>query len=116
LLGVMGIAAIVIGLVAALVITRSIVAPLRQTVAFAQRIAEGDLSQDLAMNRRDELGQLLQAMQSMTGSLRNLVGRIGGGVGQIAAAAEQLSAITSQTSEGVQRQKLETEQTATAMH
>lgn len=116
LLGAMGIAAIVIGLVAALTITRSIVAPLRQTVAFAQRIAEGDLSQDLPMNRRDELGQLLQAMQGMTGSLRNLVGRIGGGVSQIAAAAEQLSAITSQTSAGVQTQKLETEQTATAMH
>ncbi|WP_417703256.1 methyl-accepting chemotaxis protein [Pseudomonas sp.] len=52
----------------------------------------------------------------MTVSLRNLVSRIGGGVGQIAAAAEQLSAITAQTSAGVQTQKLETEQTATAMH
>ncbi|MDH1262627.1 methyl-accepting chemotaxis protein [Pseudomonas sp. GD03944] len=116
LLGVMGIAAIVIGLAAGWSITRSIVAPLRQTVAFAQRIAEGDLSQDLPVNRGDELGQLLKAMQSMTGSLRNLVGRIGGGVSQIAAAAEQLSAITSQTSVGVQTQKVETEQTATAMH
>ncbi|WP_423814540.1 methyl-accepting chemotaxis protein [Pseudomonas indica] len=52
----------------------------------------------------------------MTVSLRTLVGRIGGSVGQIASAAEQLSAITAQTSQGVQTQKLETEQTATAMH
>ncbi|NQD95790.1 HAMP domain-containing protein, partial [Pseudomonas sp. CrR25] len=98
MLGVMGAAAVVLGVLAALLISRSIVAPLRQTVAFAQRIAEGDLSQDLPLERRDELGQLLAAMQSMTGSLRNLVGRIGGGVSQIAAAAEQLSAITAQTS------------------
>nr|WP_322979199.1 methyl-accepting chemotaxis protein [Pseudomonas sp. C11] len=116
MLGVMGAAAIVLGLCAALLITRLIVVPLRQTVGFAERIAAGDLSQDIPQNRRDELGQLLAAMQGMTSSLRTLVGRIGGGVGQIAAAAEQLSTITAQTSAGVQTQKLETEQTATAMH
>ena len=116
MLGAMGLAAVVIGLLAALVISRSIVSPLQQAVAFAQRIAAGDLTQDLPQNRRDEPGQLMAAMQSMSVSLRTLVGRIGGGVSQIAAAAEQLSAITAQTSEGVQTQKQETEQTATAMH
>lgn len=115
-LAVMGGAAVVLGLLAALLISRSIVTPLRQAVAFAQRIAEGDLSQDLPQDRRDEPGQLMAAMQRMTLSLRSLIGRIGGGVSQIAAAAEQLSAITAQTSAGVQTQKLETEQTATAMH
>ncbi|MES2818061.1 MAG: methyl-accepting chemotaxis protein [Pseudomonadota bacterium] len=116
MLGAMGATAVVLGLLAALLISRSIVRPLQQTVAFAQRIAEGDLSQDLPLGRRDELGQLLEAMQRMTGSLRTLVVRIGSGVGQIAMAAGQLSAITAQTSAGVQTQKLETEQTATAMH
>jgi methyl-accepting chemotaxis protein len=115
-LAVMGGAAVVLGLLAALLISRSIVSPLRQAVAFAQRIAEGDLSQDLPQDRRDEPGQLMAAMQRMSLSLRSLIGRIGGGVGQIAAAAEQLSAITAQTSAGVQTQKQETEQTATAMH
>ncbi|MCR1828103.1 methyl-accepting chemotaxis protein [Pseudomonas oleovorans] len=116
MLGIMGAAAVVLGLCAALLITRLIVVPLRQTVTFAQRIAAGDLSQNIPQDRRDEVGQLLAAMQDMTLSLRTLVGRIGGGVGQIAAAAEQLSAVTAQTSAGVQAQKLETEQTATAMH
>jgi len=115
LLGGMGLAAVLLGMLAAWLISRSIVLPLRQAVAFAQRIAEGDLSQDLAQDRRDEVGQLMAAMQRMSQSLRELVGRIGGGVSQIAAAAEQLSAITAQTSDGVQTQRLETEQTATAM-
>ena len=116
MLGGMGVGAVILGLLAALLISRSIVIPLRQSVAFARRIAEGDLSQDLPLQRKDELGQLMAAMQSMTLNLRNLVGRIGAGVGQIAAAAEQLSTITAQTSAGVHNQKLETEQTATAMH
>ncbi|OEC36510.1 methyl-accepting chemotaxis protein [Pseudomonas cuatrocienegasensis] len=116
LLGLMGGAAVLIGICSALLISRSIVSPLRLAVSFAQRIAGGDLSQDLAVQRADEVGQLMAAMQAMTVSLRSLVGRIGGSVTQIAAAAEQLSAITAQTSAGVQTQKQETEQTATAMH
>jgi methyl-accepting chemotaxis protein len=116
MLGAMGVAAVIVGLLAALIISRLIVAPLQQTVLFAQRIAAGDLSHDLPQDRRDEPGQLMAAMQIMSVSLRSLVGRIGGGVSQIAAAAEQLSAITAQTSAGVQNQKMETEQTATAMH
>ncbi|MAB99404.1 MAG: methyl-accepting chemotaxis protein [Pseudomonadaceae bacterium] len=112
----MAAAAVLIGVIAALLITRSIVAPLRQAVTFAEQIAAGDLSRDIVCERVDEVGQLMSAMQRMTLSLRNLIGHIGGGVSQIAAAAEQLSTITAQTSVGVQQQKLETEQTATAMH
>ncbi|TBV00133.1 methyl-accepting chemotaxis protein [Stutzerimonas kirkiae] len=109
--------AIVIGLFAAISITRTITVPLRRTVQLAQRVAAGDLSQPAPANvRGDELGQLQLAMQGMTDSLRTLIGRIGGGVAQIAASAEQLSAVTAQTSAGVQNQRMETEQTATAIH
>lgn len=108
--------AVVLGLVAATVISRMIVVPLRYTVQLAQRVSDGDLTQSEKVTRRDELGQLQQAMYGMTDSLRTLIGRIGGSVGQIAAAAEQLSAVTAQTSIGVQKQREETDQVATAMH
>jgi len=55
LLGLMGAAAVVLGLCAALLITRLIVVPLRQSVGFAQRIAAGDLSQDIPQQRRNEI-------------------------------------------------------------
>ncbi|EXF45674.1 methyl-accepting chemotaxis transducer [Pseudomonas sp. BAY1663] len=116
LLAVIGALAICIGLLAAVSISRMIVGPLRATVQQAQRVAGGDLTYSQASTRRDEVGQLQNAMHSMTESLRALIGRIGGGVSQIAAAAEQLSAVTAQTSAGVQTQRLETEQVATAMH
>ena len=116
LLGIITALAVVIGLAAATVISRMIVGPLRYTVQLAQRVADGDLSQSETVTRRDELGQLQQAMYAMTESLRGLIGRIGGGVGQIAAAAGQLSAVTAQTSIGVQKQREETDQVATAMH
>jgi methyl-accepting chemotaxis protein len=116
LLGVISALAVVLGLAAATAISRMIVVPLRNTVQLAQRVADGDLTQAPAVTRRDELGQLQQAMYDMTMSLRTLIGRIGGSVGQIATAAEQLSSVTAQTSAGVQKQRVETEQVATAMH
>ncbi|PVZ43129.1 methyl-accepting chemotaxis protein [Pseudomonas sp. CC120222-01a] len=108
--------ALVLGLLAAWAITRQIIIPLRQTLAAAERVANGDLRQDLHSTRRDELGQLQASMQRMTQGLRELIGGIGDGVTQIASAAEELSAVTEQTSAGVNNQKVETDQVATAMN
>ncbi|XVN13693.1 methyl-accepting chemotaxis protein [Pseudomonas corrugata] len=108
--------ALLFGVIAALLITRQIVVPLGQTLQVAERVAAGDLSNNLISERRDEMGQLQRAMQSMTVSLRQLIGGISEGVTQIASAAEQLSAVTEQTSAGVNSQKVETDQVATAMH
>jgi methyl-accepting chemotaxis protein len=108
--------ALFLGLLAAWLITLQIVVPLRQTLAAAGRIAKGDLSRDLESRRRDEMGQLQDSMQEMTLSLRQLIGNIGDGVTQLASAAEELSAVTEQTSAGVNSQRDETDQVATAMN
>ncbi|MDH0733818.1 HAMP domain-containing methyl-accepting chemotaxis protein, partial [Pseudomonas sichuanensis] len=108
--------ALLLGVLAALAITRQIIVPLRQTLSAAERVANGDLSQDLQVDRRDELGQLQASMQRMTQGLRQLISGIGDGVTQIASAAEELSAVTEQTSAGVNNQKVETDQVATAMN
>ncbi|MET1070715.1 MAG: methyl-accepting chemotaxis protein [Pseudomonas prosekii] len=108
--------ALVVGLLAAWAITRQIVIPLSETLKVAERVAAGDLTHNLISQREDELGQLQRAMQSMTLGLRELIGGISDGVTQIASAAEELSAVTEQTSAGVNNQKIETDQVATAMH
>lgn len=108
--------ALILGIIAAWIITRQITVPLRQTLAAAERVASGDLRQDVQVDRHDELGQLQASMQRMTLGLRELIGGIGDGVTQIASAAEELSAVTEQTSAGVTNQKVETDQVATAMN
>jgi methyl-accepting chemotaxis protein len=108
--------ALAFGMLAAWAITRQIVIPLSQTLKVAERVAAGDLTQNLISERQDELGQLQPAMQSMTLGLRELIGGISNGVTQIANAAEELSAVTEQTRTGVNSQKVETDQVATAMN
>jgi methyl-accepting chemotaxis protein len=108
--------AMMLGLMAAWLITQQIIAPLRETLNAAKRIAQGDLSVDLDVQRRDEMGDLQHSIQDMTQSLRTLISGISDGVAQIASAATQLSAVTEQTSAGVNNQKDETDQVATAMN
>ncbi|SFY38731.1 methyl-accepting chemotaxis protein [Pseudomonas sp. NFR02] len=108
--------ALLVGLIAAWVITRLIVAPLRAVIAVAQQIASGDLSGRMEISRRDEIGQLMQAMQQMGNSLSQMVSGLQAGIEQLASSAHSLSSVTEQTTAEVSNQKDETEQVATAMN
>lgn len=108
--------ALLVGLIAAWVITRLIVAPLRSVIGVAQRIAAGDLSATIEVTRRDEIGQLMQAMQQMGAGLSSIVSGLQAGIEQLASSAQSLSAVTEQTNLEVSSQKEETEQVATAMN
>ncbi|MGC3731522.1 methyl-accepting chemotaxis protein [Pseudomonas aeruginosa] len=108
--------ALLVGLGAAFGISLLIVRPLRQAMGVVQRIAEGDLAVRVDSERRDEVGQLMAAMRAMTGSLRGIVSQLQDGVGRIAGASEALSGVTTRTRLGIDSQRAETEQVATAMN
>ncbi|SEM70955.1 methyl-accepting chemotaxis protein [Pseudomonas sp. ok272] len=108
--------ALLVGLIAAWVITHLIVTPLRSVIGVAERIAAGDLSASVQVTRRDEVGQLMQAMQQMGAGLSGIVSGLQAGIEQLANSAQSLSAVTEQTNLEVSSQKEETEQVATAMN
>ncbi|WWG81300.1 methyl-accepting chemotaxis protein [Pseudomonas poae] len=108
--------ALLVGLMAAWLITRLIVAPLRGVIAVARQIADGDLTGRMDVSRRDEIGQLMQAMQQMGNGLSQMVSGLQAGIEQLAGAAQSLSSVTEQTNLEVSSQKEETEQVATAMN
>ena len=108
--------ALLVGVLASWLITRLIVAPLRSVIRRAQQIADGDLSGGTSVDRRDEIGQLMAAMQQMGAGLSRIVSGLQTGIDQLAHSAHSLSAVTEQTNLGVSTQKEETEQVATAMN
>ncbi|WP_312933478.1 methyl-accepting chemotaxis protein [Pseudomonas sp.] len=108
--------ALLFGIVAAIIITRQITKPLQETLTVVDRIAHGDLTHNVRVSRRDELGVLQQSIGHMATTLRELIAGIRDSVTQIASAAEELSAVTEQTNAGANSQKIETDQVATAMH
>ncbi|WP_458735694.1 HAMP domain-containing methyl-accepting chemotaxis protein [Zobellella taiwanensis] len=110
------VAALVLGVLFAWLITRGIINPLKLLVLQANRIAEGDLSQDVRHDRKDELGRLMDRMQTMTLNLRQLVAELNQSAGHIATSAEELSAVSEQTRTGANQQRMELEQVSTAMN
>lgn len=88
------ICAIIGGMIVVIGIVRSITMPLNRLVAAAERIAEGDLSEDVPTGSRDEIGQLSEAMNGMVQRLRELIGNIAASSQNVAASSEEISAST----------------------
>lgn len=61
---------------ASVMLTRRILRPIRDAVAVARRVANGDLSSEIDVRSQDETGQLAEALRDMNTSLRALVGQV----------------------------------------
>ncbi|MCX7176173.1 MAG: methyl-accepting chemotaxis protein [Proteobacteria bacterium] len=68
--------AILLGILLAWAVTRSIVAPLSEAVTFAGAVAQGDLSRSLPVRGKDETAAMAIALVSMQKSLSSLIGSI----------------------------------------
>ncbi|WBS00640.1 methyl-accepting chemotaxis protein [Pseudoduganella sp. SL102] len=115
LLGGLGLAALVAGAVLALLLTRSIVRPLRDAVAFAERTAEGDLTGTLRHGRHDEVGQLLDALNEMARRLALTVGGVRDAAAAIDAASVEVAHGNLDLSRRTERQAATLEETAAAL-
>ena len=76
LLGGVALVAVVIAGIASVFVTRSIVAPLDDLAETATQIAAGDLDRVAKVHRKDEVGTVAKAFNSMTAQLRGTVGNL----------------------------------------
>lgn len=68
-----GAIAIVLGLILAFYLTGSITKPIKKSVEAAASIADGKFKVDLDTNKKDETGQLLNALSKMKANIQNVV-------------------------------------------
>lgn len=78
-------------MISVLVISSSITKPLFSGVSFAQAVASGDLSRDLEVESRDEIGDLANALNTMVANLKEMIGKIRETSEQVTSAAGQIS-------------------------
>ena len=71
-----GLLAVLIGLVMSVLISRSIVNPLNYVIALLDKVARGDLSQNITSEQKGEIGQLLDSVKRMQVSLASVVMKI----------------------------------------
>ncbi len=111
-----GLVITVIGLSLSLFMTNAIAKGLASAVSAAKNIAAGDLSQKINVTGKDEIGELLLALDVMRNNLREIVTKMSESSSQLATSSEELSAVTGETNEVIYSQSVEIEQVVTAIN
>ncbi|HRK57826.1 MAG TPA: MCP four helix bundle domain-containing protein, partial [Burkholderiaceae bacterium] len=107
--------AVGLGALIAWAIAHSITDPLRSAVEVATKIRQGDLTHDVAVVGRDELAQVLTALQSMQSNLRSMTSEIRNRVDQVSTASSQIAAGNQDLSSRTEQQASSLQETAASM-
>jgi methyl-accepting chemotaxis protein len=108
-------AGLLISIVLAFTVVRSIRIPLQKSVLLTQEIAAGNLTVKLDIHRKDEIGQLCHALNDMAVKLNNIVQEIRMGSENINSACSQISSTAQQLSQGASEQASSTEEVSAAI-
>jgi methyl-accepting chemotaxis protein len=106
---------VALGALGAVLITRSITAPLASAVAVAETVAAGDLTTSFEARRRDEVGDLLRALQKMNDALAGVVSEVQQGTAAIAGASSEIASGNLDLSARTEQQAGALEETASSM-
>jgi methyl-accepting chemotaxis protein len=107
--------AIVLGVVTALLITRSVTRPIHRAIDLAEAVAAGDLTYRVEHVGHDEVGRLMGALQRMVESLHGIVTQVRSGADNIHVAAQNVSRGNEDLAVRTEQQASALEQTAAAM-
>lgn len=106
---------VLLGVVLGWVISRSVSRPIIQVVEVANRLAEGDMTVKIESTTRDEVGQLLSAMQHMTQRLTQVVAEVNAGAEALAGASEEVSATAQSLAQAASEQAAGVEETSASL-
>jgi methyl-accepting chemotaxis protein len=107
--------AVVFGVLIAFFTARSLTRTAALAVAAATRIADGDLTQDVTTTRRDEIGDIVHAMQAMQDALREVVSGVRQNAEGVAIASAQISQGNHDLSARTEEQASALQETAASM-
>ena len=110
-----GVAAVLLGALFAFLISRSITLPLAQAGAAARRFAEGDLTQTLQVDGRDEVAALMAALRGMQQQLGAVVAEVRHGADGVATASAEIAQGNNDLSGRTEEQASALQQTAASM-
>ncbi|WP_322012357.1 methyl-accepting chemotaxis protein [Paraburkholderia sp. J12] len=113
--GVIALVGVVLGLIARAGLSAAVIKPVNQAIRHFQRIAAGDLSVDVRVRSKNEMGQLLGALVQMRDGLTGTVSRVRGGTEEISLGANQISAGNADLSSRTSQQAAALEETAASL-
>jgi methyl-accepting chemotaxis protein len=112
---ILGGVAILLSILIAFLLTRSITRPLSDGVSVMNRLSEGDLTVNVEVRSRDEIGELLSAMKNMVMNLIEVVTQVGAAADNVSSGSEELSTSAQSLSQGATEQAASIEETSSSM-
>lgn len=94
---------------------RSIAKPLAELAELSEHVADGDLSVTISTKRRDEIGRLFRAIDSMEGRLRDVVANIRMATDEVNVGSHNVSESSTALSEGASKQAASVEETSASI-
>lgn len=101
-------------IIIAVYIAIQISSPLAKGVTFAETISKGDLTAELHLHRKDEIGILGDALTQMSSNLRSIVGELSENSDSLSSSSEELSAVSSQMASSAEEMSSQSEMIASA--
>ena len=98
-----------------LLIARHITKPIIQAVGFAKKIASGDLTLQMEVDAKDEIGELKQTLNSMTKSFKFMMVKINNGSNKIVAISSQFNEAAREFSSGANQQAASVEEVSSSI-
>lgn len=111
----LSVVAVILGVLFAWLITLGIVRPLGIAVTTARQLAEGDMTARIEVDRKDETGQLLSAMNNMVQRLSQVISEVRSGADNLASASEQVNSTSQSLSQSSSEQASSVEETTASM-
>lgn len=111
-------ALIIIGLIVAIILGRSISKPIIYGVAYTEKLAEGDFTAEippLFRKRKDEIGRLAQAFAGMRDNLKGLIQQAVAASETVGASSQELSASIDEVSTSIQSQASALDEVSSSM-
>ena len=112
---VMLVSALLVGLLALWVVNRNVIAPVTLLIDYVAKLAEGKFGARIEISRRDELGRLAAAANTLRDFLADTFARLKRSTADLDTAGGELKAIASLMAQGTSEQFERTDQVATAM-
>ncbi len=98
-----------------LVLSKSIVTPIKQAIEFARTVAQGDLTATIAIRRTDEVGLLADALRDMIRKLIDVTSSVKNTGSTVAKGSQGMSVSVAQMSSGASQQAASTEEASVSM-
>ena len=109
-------ASVVIALFSLWLVNRHLIIPIRHLITHVDQLSHGRFGQKVEMQRKDELGMLARAANTLRDFLASTTESLRLSSGNLSTASGELNSIASRMTLGINEQFERTDQVATAMH